>query len=291
MIPPAHFALIALIDIVWAFNMIAIKYAMDEVSPLVAVFLRYAIVLMVCAPWLRWLPGRMTTILLTGLFGGALYFGIGGVSIAITENVSALAIVGQLSVPFSLILAVIFLKERIRWPRILGVTLSFLGVVILGFDPTLVHEWLGIILTVIATFLYAISSLLMRKLKGVHPLNIHAWLALISLPLLAGASLIFEPGSLARVGDIRLGTVGWLAYSAIGASVIGHAGMSWLLQKHPVSVIAPLTLPTPLLTVALGVMLLDTPITPQLLAGGLVALVGVSIVTLRTARAQVREGQ
>ncbi len=291
MIPPAHFALVALIDLIWAFNMIAIKYAMMEVTPLVAVFLRYAIVLMVCAPWLRWLPGRMPTILLTGLFGGALYFGIGGVAIAMTENVSALAIVGQLSVPFSVIFAVIFLKERIRWPRILGITLSFLGVVILGFDPAIAHEWLGVVLTVVTTILYAVSSLLMRQLKGVHPLNIHAWLAMISLPLLAAAALLFEPGQLASIGDLRLGTIGWLAYSAIGASVIGHAGMSWLFQKHPVSVIAPLTLPTPLLTVVFGVILLDTPITPQLVAGGLVALVGVSIVTLRTARAQGREGQ
>ena len=287
--PPAHLALVALIDLIWAFNIVAMKYALAEVPPLTAVFLRYVIVLVICLPWLRWLPGRMGIVLLTGFIGGALYFGTAGVGIAVAENISALAIVGQLSVPLSLILAVVFLKERIRWPRILGVTLAFAGVVILGFDPAIVNERLGIILTAAAALLYAVSSLLMRKLKGVHPLNIHAWLAIVSLPLLGIASLIFEPGALAGIGDLRLGTVGWLAYSALGASVIGHAGMSWLFQHHPVSVIAPLTLPTPLISVAFGVILLATPITPQMLAGGAVALLGVAIVSLRTARAQVRE--
>lgn len=287
--PLSHLAFIALIDLVWAFNIVAIKYAVEVVSPLTAVFLRYAIVLLVCLPWLRWLPGRMTTVLLTGVVGGALYFGLGSIGFAVADNVSALAIAGQLGVPFSLVLAVIFLKERIRWPRILGVTLAFLGVVILGFDPAIVHERLGLILTAVASFLWAVSSLLMRQLKGVAALTIHAWLALVSLPILGVASLVFEPGELARAGQLPVATLGWLAYSAVGASVVGHAGMSWLLQRYPVSVISPLTLPTPLLAVVLGVIVFDTPLTPQMIAGGAVALVGVAIITLRTARAQVRK--
>ncbi len=287
--PAAHLALVALIDLLWAFNIVAFKYAVEALPPIAVVFLRYLIVLAICLPWLRWLPGRMGTVLLTGLVGGALYFSLTALSVAAADNVSALAIVGQLSVPFSVILAVIFLKERIHWPRIVGVTLAFVGIVILSFDPAIVDERLGILLTVLATFVYAVSSLLMRRLKGVHPLTIHAWLAAISLPLLLVGSLVFEPGALAGVGDLRLATFGWIVYSAVGASVIGHAGMSWLLQQHPVSVIAPMTLPTPLISVALGVMLMATPITPQMLAGGAVALVGVAIVILRTARAQVRE--
>lgn len=287
--PAAHLALVALIDLLWAFNIVAFKYAVEALPPIAVVFLRYLIVLAICLPWLRWLPGRMGIVLVTGLVGGALYFSLTGLSVAAADNVSALAIVGQLSVPFSVILAVIFLKERIHWPRILGVSLAFIGIVILSFDPAIVSERLGILLTVLATFVYAVSSLLMRRLKGVHPLTIHAWLAAISLPLLLVASLVFEPGALAGIGDLRLATFGWIAYSAIGASVVGHAGMSWLLQQHPVSVIAPMTLPTPLISVALGVMLMSTPITPQMLAGGAVALVGVAIVILRTARAQVRD--
>lgn len=285
----SHLAFILLIDLIWGFNIVAIKYAVEVVPPLTAVFIRYAIVLLVCLPWLKWLPGRMGTVLITGVLGGALFFGLGSYSFAIADNVSALAIAGQLGVPFSLVLAVIFLKERIRWPRMLGVTLAFLGVVILGFDPAIVHERLGLWLTVLASFLWAVTSLLMRQLKGVSPLTIHAWLALVSLPLLGVASLVYEPGELAHAGQLPVSTIGWLAYSAVGASVVGHAGMSYLLQRYPVTVIAPLTLPTPLISVVFGVIVLATPLTPQMIAGGLVALAGVAIITFRTAQARVRE--
>lgn len=285
----SHLAFILLIDLIWGFNIVAIKYAVEVVPPLTAVFIRYAIVLLVCLPWLQWLPGRMGTVLITGVLGGALFFGLGSYSFAIADNVSALAIAGQLGVPFSLVLAVIFLKERIRWPRMLGVTLAFLGVVILGFDPAIVHERLGLWLTVLASFLWAVTSLLMRQLKGVSPLTIHAWLALVSLPLLGVASLVYEPGELIHAGQLPVSTIGWLAYSAVGASVVGHAGMSYLLQRYPVTVIAPLTLPTPLISVVFGVIVLATPLTPQMIAGGLVALVGVAIITFRTAQARVRE--
>ena len=83
----SHLAFIALIDLIWAFNIVAIKYAIDVVPPLTAVFLRYAIVLVVCLPWLKWLPGRMTTVLINGVVGGALFFGLGSVSFDVADNV------------------------------------------------------------------------------------------------------------------------------------------------------------------------------------------------------------
>lgn len=285
---PRHLAFIALIDIVWAFNIVAIKFALNEVPPLTAVFIRYAIVLGVCLPWLKWLPGRMTSVLIAGVVGGALFFGIGAIGFSIADNVSALAVAGQLGVPFSLILAVLVLGERIRWPRMIGIGLAFAGVVVLGFDPAIAHEQLALILTIGAALLWAISSLMFRQLKGVPALTIHAWLAVVSLPLLGAASLIFEPGQLARVGDLRVATIGWLAYSAIGASVVGHGGMSWLLQRYPVSVISPLTLPTPLLSVIIAVVVLGNPLTPQLVLGGLITLAGIAIIAVRTAQAQDR---
>jgi O-acetylserine/cysteine efflux transporter len=271
--------------VIWAFNIVAIEYSVEVVPPLTAVCIRYVMVLAVCLPWLRWLPGRMVTIAITGVVAGALFFGLGGIAFAVTDNVSALAVAGQLGVPFSLILAVLFAGETIRWRRMTGIALAFAGVAVLTFDPAIVDERLGLALTVAASFLWAVGSLLFRGLKGVSPLTIHAWLAVVSIPLLAIASMNFEPGALARVGSIPPATFGWLAYSAVGASVIGHAGMSWLLQRYPVSVMSPLTLPTPLMSIVIAVVLLGNPVTPQLVIGGLITLVGIAIITLRTARA------
>lgn len=283
---PRDLALILAIDLIWGLNIVAVKVAVESAQPLTAVLLRYAIVLAVTLPWLRWLPGRMATVLATGLVAGAAFMGLSGLSFALADNVSALAIAGQLGVPFSLLLAVMVFKERIHWIRVTAVIISFAGVAVMGFDPAIIHERLGLVLTIAAAFCWAAGNLLFRRLKGVAVPTIHAWLALVSLPVLLAGSLVFEPGALARVPDLPATTWAWLAYSAIGASLIGHGGMSRLFQRYPVSTVSPLTLPTPLLSVIVAVMAFHTPITAQMLAGGALTLLGVAVITLRTAQAR-----
>ncbi len=281
---PRHLALILLIDLIWAFNIVAVKLAVEDAQPLTAVALRYCIVLIACLPWLRWLPGRMLTVLVTGVVAGALFMGLGALSFALADNVSALAIAGQLGVPFSLILAVLIYRERIRWPRITAVVLCFAGVAVMGFDSAIAHQGIALWLAVGAALAWAAGNLLFRNLAGVPVLTIHAWLALVSIPVLVAASLVFEPGALAHVADLKLSTWGWTAYSALGASLLGHGGMSWLFQRYPVSTVSPLTLPTPLLAVVIAVIVFGTPITSQMLIGGVLTLIGVAIITLRTAQ-------
>jgi len=263
-----------------------VKLSVDDARPLTAVALRYCIVLFVCLPWLRWLPGRMGIVLVTGVVAGALFMGLGGLSFALADNVSALAIAGQLGVPFSLLLAVVLYREQIRWPRITAVALCFAGVAVMGFDPAIAREGVAVALTVAAALAWAAGNLLFRKLAGISVLTIHAWLALVSAPLLFAASLAFEPGAVAHIPDLKLATWGWLTYSALGASLLGHGGMSGLFQRYPVSVVSPLTLPTPLLSVIVAVLVFGTPITVEMIFGGILTLIGVAIITLRTAQSR-----
>jgi O-acetylserine/cysteine efflux transporter len=282
----SHLALILLIDLVWAFNIVPVKLAVEAAGPLTAVLLRYAVVLIACLPWLRWLPGRMGWVLLTGFVAGALFMGLGGLSFALADNVSALAIAGQLGVPFSLILAVIIYKERIRWPRITAVALCFAGVAVMGFDPAIAHESIALWLTVAASLCWAIGNLLFRKLAGVPVLTIHAWLAAISVPIIAAAAAIFEPQNLRAIPDLSWQIWACLAYSGLLASLLGHGGMSWLFQRYPVATVSPLTLPTPLMSVIIAVLVFGTPITTQMIIGGVLTIIGVAIITLRTAKAR-----
>ncbi len=286
---PRDLLLIALIDILWAVNIVAVKLAVTDAHPLTAVMLRYCIVLVVTLPWLKWLPGRMLAVLGTGIVAGALFMGLGALSFALASNVAAVAIAGQLGVPFSLILAILFFGERIHLPRVIGIALSFAGVAVMTFDPRILDEGVALLLTVAASLGWAVGNLLFRRLAGVPVLTIHAWLALVSIPILAAASLIFEPGAFAHIPQLHWQTWGWLGFSAIGASLIGHGGMSWLFQRYPVSLVSPLTLPTPLLSVIVAVIVFATPVTPQMVAGGVLTLAGIAIITFRTAQARERD--
>lgn len=281
---PLHLAAILAIDVVWGCNIVAVKEGVMSAGPMTAVLLRYVVATAVCLPFLRWLPGRMGLILVTGFVAGALFMSLGAVSFALADNISALSIVGQLGVPFSLILAVIFMKEEIRWPRITAIALCFLGVVVMGFDPSITNERIGILLTVAAALSWAVGNLLFRKLQGVPVLVIHGWLGIVAIPIMATLAWMFEPTKLTAIPDLPISTWGWIAYSGIMSSIVGHGGMTWLFQRYPVAVVSPLTLPTPLISVAIAVAVYDTPITGQMMVGGLLTLIGVAIITIRTAQ-------
>lgn len=278
-------AFVALImNFAWGLNIIAAKMAVVSVQPVTAAWLRMLIVLIVCGAWLRIVPGRMRELLLMGVLSGGLFFLIVNLSLMVATNVSALAIAGQLGVPFSMILSVLVFRERIHKYRIFGVALSFAGVAMLVFDPKIATELPGIALTALASLVWACSSLVQRRLKGVPILTIYAWIGLFGAATLAPLAILLEPSGVADVPELPLKSFGWIAFSAIGSTVVGHGSMSWLLQRHPISQVVPLTLAAPIISVVAASLFFRTPITAMMVAGGMITLVGVAIVSIRTAK-------
>lgn len=285
---PAHSIFILLIDLLWAVNMIAIKESVTAIPPLLAVALRYAVILVVCLPTLKIVKGRMGLLLVTAVVTGALQFGLGGYSFYVAHNIGALAIAGQAGVPLSLLFAVIFDGERIQWRRTLGILMAISGIVLLLFDPEIVDERVAILFTVAGAVCFAAGSLMFRRLAKVPVFTIYAWQSVVSLPLLLLASALVEPGGFAGLPQVDIGIYAWIVYSAVAASLVGHVGMSWLLQRYPVALTMPLTLLMPLFGVVISSLYYHTPITPMMIVGGLITLGGVAIIVIRSAR-RIRE--
>ncbi|ALH78876.1 hypothetical protein AN936_00360 [Sphingopyxis macrogoltabida] len=268
----------------WGFNIIAMKIIVGEAGALPSAMLRQLIVLIVCLPFLRIVPGRMLALTGFGLLSGACFYLAVSWSLAVADNVGALAIAGQLGVPFSLILAVLILKERIHWRRIMGIILALSGVALLVFDPEAGKEIYGILVTALASLIWAFGALIQRGLKGVPVLTITAWVGAMGSLAMVPATLIGDPAGFAAIPDLPLSAFGWVAYAAIVSTILGHGAMAWLLQRHDVSVIVPFTIPTPVVSVAAAAAWFGTPVTPLMMLGGFIAIVGVGIVALRTAK-------
>ncbi|MGH6782680.1 MAG: EamA family transporter, partial [Sphingomonadaceae bacterium] len=171
---PRDLVVALLINLTWGLNIIAVKMAVMATAPFAAGGLRQAVVLIACLPFQSWVPGRMRPLLLLACLNGAIFLIFTNLSLQVADNVSALAIAGQLGVPFSLILGVIFLGERIALPRMFGIALAFGGVVVLVFDPAIFNEAPGLILMALGTFTWAVGALLQRKLADVPALTIYA---------------------------------------------------------------------------------------------------------------------
>lgn len=277
------------INLVWGLNIIAVKLSVDLVPPYTAALLRQALVLLVCLPWLRIVPGRMRELAALSVMIGGAFFAIVNLSLVVTENVGALAIAGLLGAPFSLILAIIFLGERIGVVRVFGMALAMGGCAMLVFDPSAAKELPGLLLTVVASMLWAIGSLLQRRLTGVSIRTMYAWVGLGGIIVLAPLALAFEGPAMSGAVTIPPVAFAWIAFSALGSTLIGSGGMAWLLQRHPVTTVIPVTLGAPVIGVVASSIVFGNPLTPVMVLGGAVALAGVAIVTMRTASAGERD--
>jgi O-acetylserine/cysteine efflux transporter len=287
---PRDFLIAAAMNLMWGLNLIAVKRGVDLLSPFTAAWLRQVMVLLICLPALRIVPGKMRALLALGVLSGALFYIVVNLSMVSATNIGALAIAGQLGAPFSLVLAVIFLGERIHKYRIAGMGLAFSGVALLVFDPHIADERLGLALTAVASLIWAICSLIQRRLVGTPVLTIYAWVGLMGTLLLLPVAWMFERPQMMALPQVPLSTLGWVLFSALGSTVIGQGAMSLLLQRHPVSSVVPLTLLSPVISVIASALYFGTPLTPLMIAGGVIVMAGVAIVTIRTAQSR-EEGE
>lgn len=282
---PRDLLVALIINVVWGLNIVSIKLSVTLVPPYTAAFLRQAMVLLACLPWLRIVPGRMRDLAGVSIVLGGVFMAFVNLSISVTDNVGALAIAGLLGAPFSLILAIIFLKERIGVPRIVGMALAIGGCSLLVFDPSAAQEALGIALNAFASLLWAFGSLLQRRLTGVSVPTIYAWVGLGGVVILGPLALVMEPQTMTGVSPIPPIAFLWIAFSALGSTLIGNGGIAWLLQRHPVSTVIPVTLGAPVIGVIASSIAFGNPLTPVMVLGGAIAMAGVAIVTMRTAKA------
>ncbi|MGE3906373.1 MAG: DMT family transporter [Reyranellaceae bacterium] len=277
---PLHSALALMIALIWGFTFITAKIGVTHFPPIFFTFLRFGTVAVLMLPWLKIMPGRMREVLIIAFFAGALHFGLLYSGMAISPNLSSVAVLIQLGAPFSVIVAYFWLKETVGWARVAGIALSFVGVVLLGFDPAVFSEPLGALLVVAGAFSMSFAMLMMRRLRNVGVLELQAWIAAVAAPMAFTASMLFESGQFDEFSDPSWQAVGAVLYTAIATSIVGHGGWYWLLQRYKVGQVTGFGLLPPVLAVVFGVIVFDEALTWKLVVACVLVTSGLAIITL-----------
>ncbi|MCG9915093.1 MAG: DMT family transporter [Phenylobacterium sp.] len=276
------FALIVLICLIWATNNIVSKYVVADlaVPPLFYAAVRFALVGLITLPWLLPMPRPRWRLLVVALLMGGGNFALLFIGLQ-TATASAAAVVIQLGVPITTLLSMLMLGEKVRWRRGIGISLTLSGALLVMWDPGGFVVSSGLLFVVAAAFLGSLGAVMMKQMDGVRPLQFQAWVGFASFWPLAGLSLWLEPG------QVQAGMAGgWpfviaVVFSAVIVSVAAHTAYYGLIQRYEANLISPLTLMTPLATIALGVLIMSDPFGPRMAIGTAVALAGVLIIALR----------
>ena len=126
-----------------------------------------------------------------------------------------------------------------------------------------------------------VSLILMRQVKGVGVWEVQGWIAMFSWPVLLPLSLLLDGAPMPYIVDaaywVWILMVAMVFISNIGA----HAGLYFLIQRYPVSLITPTLLLTPVITIVLSVSFMGDQISLRMAIGMVMALIGVGIVAMR----------
>jgi drug/metabolite transporter (DMT)-like permease len=173
--------------------------------------------------------------------------------------------------------ALILFREKLRPLFWVGLTLAMLGaVLILGAD-FLHHPVLGLgdLLALLAGFFYGSFFLATQRARERLSALVSWW---ISAAASSVALLMFTFILGQRLWGYPAATYWNLIGVALVAQVGGYISINYALGHLPASLVSPTLLGQPVLTAILAVPLLQQPITPVQIVGGVVVLAGISIV-------------
>ena len=238
--------LLIIIAIVWAGSFIVVDATVKQIQPITIAFLRFLIAtpFMIISIFIfkknQLIKLRdLHYFIILGLTGVTFLYIFQYLGIERTTP-STSAVLINTNVIFIFILSVVFLKETITKKRIIGIILSFIGVIFVLYaqmiNENIVFDNIfltGCIFIIISAFCWAIYSIIGKKImKKYNSLLVITYIFIMG-------TLFFLPfigtGIIAEIGNVNLN--GWLyiIYLSIICSVFGYIGWYFVLEKTEAS--------------------------------------------------------
>ncbi len=273
---------------IWGGAFVAIRQADFELSSVNLTIMRWFIV---CACFLALYPfivkpraklelRDLPRFLVVGAFNVAVYH----LSLNFSEKTVDASLAGlliSLAPLFGVVLSAIFLQEKVGRRVVVALALGLTGTFIifvpdLNLGITTLLGPLAVVLSSFASGAYTVASKPLVTKYG--PIAVSVWSALIGTALLlplVTPSLLLQAESLSPIG--------WASvlYLSLLSTVLANTIYYTLVGRHPVSRLSVQLYLVPLVSVTGGVVLLGESLSVFTVAGGIVLLLAVTLVTWR----------
>ena len=275
---------------IWGGTFVATKFALREASPASIVWVRFGIGVLILGITVALrkqfsIPKReeLGYLALTGFIGVTLHQWLQATGLITAQATVTAWIVATIPI-FSALLGWIFLKEKLKPIRILGIIIATLGVllVVSKGDLTSIKAGQfgtpGDILILISAVNWAIFSVLSRKGLTSHPPALMMFYVMIFGWIFAGIWLFgFGPG----LSEIKeLSNTGWSSILILGIFGSGLAYIAWYdaLKALPIAQLSVFIYIEPLVTMIIAALLLSETVTLVGIGGGSITILGIYLV-------------
>lgn len=279
--------------VVWGASFIATKLALREVSPVVVIWLRFGIGVIILGGFviqrkeLSLPPCReLGYFALLGFLGITFHQWLQVTGLVTAKATTTAWIITTIPI-FIALLARVMLKERLGWDRIAGILIATVGVILVVSHGDLQSILLGKLgtfgdlLVLISAVNWAVFSVLSRKALKNHPAT-----QMMFFVMLFGwicTSVWFF--TLNHVGEIaNISMTGWISLLFLGIVCSGFAYVFWYdaLKALSASQVGSFLYIEPLVAVVVAALLLQEPLFIAAFVGGALILAGVWLVNRRS---------
>jgi len=260
----------------WGFNFVVIAVGVRDVPPLLLACLRFVLasvpaVFFVKRPAVGWKP-----VVLYGVLLGIGQFGFLFTAIQWGAPAGLSSVILQSQAFFTVLLAVPFLGEKLRWNHLVGLVIAGAGLVLMGWTKApsgaFSVPWPALVLLILAALMWAGANVVTKTMGPVDTLSLVVWSSLVPPVPLFVLSWFLEGGAavttaLAHFSWMSLGAVAYLAFLS---TLVGYGLWNWLIVKRGAGAVAPFSL-VPIFGVSSSWLILGEALTPgHFLAAGLI---------------------
>ncbi|WHU47254.1 EamA family transporter [Gordonia sp. L191] len=287
--------------VLWGLNFIAIRVGLDHFPPFFFAALRFAVMAVPVVLFVKFPRVQMRWFLLYAVGFGFGQFAFLFLAMNLGMPTGLASLVLQTSAPFTVLLGVLFLRERLVPAQILGIAIAVAGIVVIGVDRA-GHSSIGVgivvpmVLTVLAGLSWAFGNIGSRLAQPDDALRMTLWMSVVPpIPFLALSFATEGPRadltSLTTLGSSSglIALVG-LAYVVLLGTIAGSGLWTMLMKRYEASRVAPLSLLVPVVGISAAWLLLGEVPSGIEIAGAALVIAGCAAGVLAAPRSRVRAG-
>lgn len=277
--------LAALVAVLWGVNFVAIHFSLEHYPPFFLVGLRFLVLVIPTVLFVKWPGVKVRWLLGYGLGFGILQFAFlyAGMQAGMPPGLASLVL--QASAPFTVVLAALWLRERITVVQGIGVLIAVAGLGIIAAERAGTSALLPVVLTLCGALGWAFGNVCSRQARPVSPLGLTLWMSVVPpIPLIALSLLVEGPDLIGRsivttFTVEAIPAVLGLAYTVLLGTVVGSGIWVTLMKRNPSSRVAPFSMLVPVAGFTSAWLILGEVPNAGDLVGGAVVIAGVFIAT------------
>lgn len=278
-LPLRHFLLALAVVAVWGTNFVVIRVGLDHLPPLLFATLRFTLVLVPMAFFVKRPPVSWANLAAYGVLIGSGQFGLLFVAMKGHISPGLASLVVQTQVFFTIGLAMRISREPIKPFQIAALFLAASGIVLIAAHGGGSATPLGVVLVLLAAASWSGGNIVARQAGAVNMLAYVVWASLFSIPPLFLMSLWLEgwPAMVKGVTSANALTWAAVAWQAIGNTMFGYAAWGWLLARHPAATVTPMALLVPVFGMGASALLLHESLPAWKLIAAALVLTGLAV--------------